>query len=154
MATKTDLLQALVQRIPGLDIRSENESANKFRIIMRVPSERERLAYFWPILHLLLLTADKPESAWKLDASKQYLVRNGKLFYGWRFIFQTGDGSELAAYYAEIIKIIHSAPRPARVELDSILLPGYQKGQVRGGTNERGKGSSSAESVPLAVRRR
>jgi hypothetical protein len=59
----------------------------------------------------------------------------------------------LAAQYGDIAKVILSALSPARVELQSQLLPGYKAGDVRGGFNAKGKGTGAAGSLPLAATR-
>ena len=143
--SRADVYAALMQKC-GFEVLEEAENQRQLRISGRCALER--WAFFLPVIHKLITTSDKPGNPWTCDVSKKYIVPNGKVLYTWRLIFQ---GKELQGQYADIISTIRSAPRPARVELDRQLLPGYQPGDVRGGVNALGKGVSSAGSSPLIV---
>lgn len=146
---KTDVFAALVRKC-GFEIVQEKETASQLRFMGRLHPDRWN--FFVPVIHQLLVTSNQPDAGWTCDISKQYLVRDNKVLYGWRFIFQAKSGG-LPDQYARIIAIINSAPSPDHVELQSQLLPGYRPGDVRGGFNAKGKGSGSAGSLPLALTR-
>lgn len=146
-ATKADVYAALMQKC-GFEVLEEQEGAKQLRIMGR--SQRERWPFFLPVIHRLLKTSKAAGNPWTCDISKMYLENNDKVFYTWRIIFQSAD---VKAQYANIVGAIRSAPQPARVELDRQLLPGYKPGDVRGGVNAKGKGVSSAGSLPMAMTR-
>lgn len=146
-ATRADIYAALATK-SGFQVLQESETPTQLRILGR--SHTDRWVFFLPIIHTLLTKVGQGGLGWSCDISKHYFLSDGRVLYGWRFIFQS---SNLAAHYADIIMTINSAPRPARVEVDSQPLPGYKPGQIRGGVNEKGKGSSSAGSLPLVISR-
>jgi len=149
-ATRADIYAALAKK-SGFEVLQENESDRQLRIMGR--SHLERWPFFLPIIHTIL-TRSGSGSSWTCDISKQYFLSDGRVLYGWRFIFQAGKSSRtLTEQYPDIISAINSAPRPARVELESQPLPGYKPGQIRGGVNEKGKGASAAGSLPLVIAR-
>jgi hypothetical protein len=74
-----------------------------------------------------------------VDISKNYFLFEDRMRYAWRFIFQ---GEKVDDVLGDICATIVSAPQPARVEVSSMILPGYKPGQVRGGQNAKGKGAS------------
>lgn len=145
--SKTDVYGVLMQKC-AFEVLDEQESPKQLRIMGR--SHRDRWPFFLPVIHKLLKTSKKPGNPWTCDISKMYIENNDKVFYTWRLIFQSAD---LAAQYANIISVIRSADQPARVELDRVLLPGYKEGDVRGGVNAKGKGASTAGTLPMAVTR-
>lgn len=146
-ATRADVFAALAKK-SGFEVLQESETPKQLRVMGR--SHLDRWAFFLPIIHTLLTRTSRPENGWTCDISKQYFLSDGRVLYGWRFIFQSAD---LVTQYGDIIMAINSAPRPARVEVESQLLPGYKPGDVRGGVNAKGKGASVAGSVPLAITR-
>lgn len=145
--SKTDVYGVLMQKC-AFEVLDEQEKPNQLRIMGR--SQRDRWPFFLPVIRRLLMTSKKPGSPWTCDISKMYIEQNEKVFYTWRLIFQ---GTDLRTQYANIISTIRSAEQPARVELDRQLLPGYKEGDVRGGVNAKGKGASSAGTMPMAVTR-
>ncbi len=145
--TRSDIYVALAKR-GAFEVLQENETPSQLRISGRC--QLDRWPFFGPIIHTLISASDKPGSPWTCDVSKKYIILNDKLLYTWRLIFQ---GQDLASQYPSIIATIMNAPRPGRVEVTSQLLPGYKPGDVRGGVNERGKGSAPAGTVPMAVTR-
>ncbi len=144
-ASKLDLFNVLVQRT-GLTVVEEREREKQLRFLCRVSPKQ--WAFFGPIVRSLILTSEKPGNPWTCDISKLYMVRNDKVLYIWRIVFQ---GEAISTKYASMIAAIQAAPRPQRVELQSQLLPGYRPGDVRGGVNEKGKGVSSADSSPMIL---
>jgi hypothetical protein len=103
------------------------------------------------VIYKLNEASDYDQYPWTVDISKKYINKHDQVRYAWRFIFQ---GENLKEHYAQICSIIRSAPQPSRVELQSIILPGHKPGDIRGGVNAKGKGSSRAGSAPMAVTRR
>lgn len=145
--TRTDIYAALAKKC-GFEVVQDNETPKQLRLIGRC--HYERWPFLLPVVHALLTHSGQDTVAWTCDISKQYTLRDGKVLYGWRIIFQ---GDSLSRCYEQIVATINSAQRPARVELTSQPLPGYKPGQVRGGVNAKGKGSSSAGTIPMALQR-
>lgn len=145
---RTDIYTAMAQ-MSGFEIVKENETATQLRILGRNPSDR--WPFLLPVIYILRKTETNPACRWKCDISKEYILANDRILYAWRFIFKAEN---LAEYYGEIAATIRSAARPARVEVESMTLPGYKPGQVRGGVNARGKGVAAADSIPMILSRR
>lgn len=145
--TKANVYAALMRK-SGFEVLEEHETAKQLRISGR--SHLDRWPFFAPVIFQLLSASEKHGNPWTCDISKKYIVHNSKILYMWRLIFQSAD---LAPQYPSIVAAITSAPQPARVELTRQLLPGYQPGDVRGGRNERGKGSAPAGTPVLAQTR-
>lgn len=146
--TRADVYAALARR-SGFEVIQETETDGQLRVVGRLATAR--WAFFVPIVFVLLKASKTPGHAWACDISKQYIEANDQVRYAWRLIFQASDG--IARHYGDISSVIRSAPAPARVEVNSIRLPGYKEGQVRGGVNEKGKGVSAVGSLPLALTR-
>lgn len=145
--TRANIYAALMKK-SAFEVLQENETPSQLRISGRCPLDR--WAFFGPVIHRLISVSDVPGNPWTCDVSKKYIIHNDKLLYTWRLIFQ---GAGLAEQYPNITQTILNAPQPGRVELTSQLLPGYKPGDVRGGVNERGKGSAPAGTAPMAVTR-
>lgn len=145
--TRADIYAALAKKC-AFEVKQDNETPKQLRIIGSC--DYERWPFLLPVLHTLLTHSGQTTTTWTCDISKMYVLREGKVLYGWRIIFQ---GDSLARNYEQIVAVINSAQRPARVELETVLLPGYKPGQMRGGVNSKGKGASSAGSVPMAIQR-
>lgn len=148
MNSRADVYTALAQKT-GFEVVNEKETTGQLRVVGRCHPDR------WPFFQLVIFTllnkSDNPQVAWTCDVSKQYVSQGGRLLYAWRLIFQSADISKV---YADVSETIRNAPSPARTEVDTVLLPGYKPGQMRGGVNAKGKGSSEAGSMPMAVTRR
>jgi hypothetical protein len=145
--TRADIYIALAKKC-FFEVKQDNETPKQLRIIGSC--DHERWPFLLPVIHALLTQSGQPTALWTCDISKMYILREGKVLYGWRIIFQ---GDDLARHYEQIIATITAAQRPARVEVESMLLPGYKPGQTRGGVNAKGKGASAAGTVPMAVQR-
>lgn len=145
--TKANVYAALMQKC-GFEVLEELESPVQLRIAGR--SHVDRWAFFAPVVFQLIKASEKPGNPWTVDISKKYIVHGDKIRYTWRLIFQSPD---LAKQYQSIAAAIMSSPQPARVELTRQLLPGYKEGDVRGGVNEKGKGSQAAGSPVMAQTR-
>lgn len=145
--TKVDLYSALMRKC-GFEVVQEKETAKQLRLMGRSPADR--WTFFLPVVHRLLTLSGTPGNSWTCDISKQYMLRNDQVLYGWRLIFQVVSG-DIADMYGSTIAAVNQALGPSRIELTSQLLPGYSPGDVRGGVNAKGKGVSSAGSLPMAV---
>jgi len=147
--TKDDVIIALARK-SGFEVVQQRETANQLWLMGR--SHPDRWGFFSLLINELLVASDEhAEIPWTCDVSKKYLRRGEQLVFGWRLIFQA---TQVQAQYPSIIAVIQRAPRPEAVELQSQLLPGYKPGDVRGGVNDKGKGSSSAGSLPQILQRR
>ena len=144
-ATRSNVYSALMQKC-GFEVLEEKETSKQLRICGR--SHLDKWPFFAPVIHQLLTISHRPGNPWTCDISKQYIVHEGMVRYTWRLIFQAAD---LPAQYQSIVAAITGAAQPARVELTRQLLPGYKEGDVRGGFNERGKGTGSAGSTPPTI---
>lgn len=142
-----DLLEALKQKA-SFETLTHMPKASQLRITGR--NHPDRWSFFLPVIYTLQRTAAKDEH-WSCDVSKQYFIRNDRIVYTWRLIFQ---GEDLASKYGYIANVVRGAPNPARVEVDEVMLPGYKVGDVRGGVNDKGKGVASAGSAPMILSRR
>lgn len=147
-ATRADVFAALAQKV-GFEVVSEKETKSQLRIIGRCSPKS--WPFLLPVIFVLEKKAKMDGSTWTVDISKKYLESNDRVLYSWRFIFQSQD---VVAAYPVIVSTIKGAPLPGRVEVDEVLLPGYKIGDTHGGVNEKGKGSASAGTAPLAVTRR
>lgn len=145
--TRADIYVALAKKCK-FDVVQDNETPKQLRIVGRCFPES--WPFYLPVIYALLSHSDQTTVPWTCDISKQYTLRDGKVLYGWRIIFQ---GDQLPLHYDQIVAAINSAQRPARVELETVTLPGYKPGQMRGGVNAKGKGVSSAGAVPMAISR-
>lgn len=146
--SKEDVFLALTQKT-GFEVITPSELPNQLRIVGRCHPNQWN--FFVPVIHVLLNTAAAEGSKWTCDISKQYVIRGTRVLYNYRLIFQ---GENLRECYGLIIATIRSASRPARSEVTEMLLPGSKPGDIRGGVNAKGKGVSSAGSLPLALTRR
>ena len=102
-------------------------SPKKLRFTGRVPSDPESQG-LWTLVMQRLRLAERSHP-WTADISKLYFIKDGsdKLLYIWRIIFQAPD---LAAHYADIINIVKTTPRLARVEVTEIPMPGASSKNV------------------------
>lgn len=147
MATSVDVC-AMLTRKGGLEVISHKDLPAQLRIMGRCHPDRWN--FFLPVIHRLLTFSEDPAIGWTVDISKPYLLRNDRVLFAWRLIFQAPN---IETQYASIVDIVAGSAGPTRVELTSQPLPGYKPGDVRGGVNAKGKGSSSAGSLPMALTR-
>jgi hypothetical protein len=141
------LLEVLKQKA-GFETLTHTPKEAQLRITGRC--HPDRWGFFLPVIYTLQRTADK-DGSWSCDISKQYFIRNDRIVYCWRLIFQSDNINEKYSYLANVVR---GAPNPTRVEVEEVLLPGYKVGDIRGGVNEKGKGVSSADSAPMILSRR
>ena len=143
MATLQDIYAALAQKADFEKI-NDTETEGRLRFTGRCPASR------WPFLMLVIFELNKLNDGGQInfDISKLYINDRGRLKYSWRVIIQA---PELATKYQLVVDHIRRAALPARAEVDEVLLPGYKRGQVRGGVNDKGKGASAGGSAPMIV---
>lgn len=147
MVTGSDVCAALTRK-SGFEVISGKELPNQLRVMGRCHPDRWN--FFLPVVHNLLTFSEDPNVGWTVDISKPYLLREGRVLFAWRLIFQA---PQVLEQYGSIVDAIGGSAGPTRVELTSQLLPGYRPGDVRGGINAKGKGSSAAGSLPMALTR-
>src|SRR6478609_7794847 len=138
-------LLASLQQKAGFETLTHTLKPSQLRITGRC--HPDRWGFFLPVIYTLQRTAEK-DGAWSCDISKQYFIRNDRIVYCWRLIFQSADIEERFDYFSNVVR---GAPNPNRVEVDEVLLPGYRPGDVRGGVNAKGKGVASAGAAPMIL---
>lgn len=143
MATRQDIYTALEQKT-GFEVIGETETEGRLRFTGRCLSSR------WNFFALVIFELNKLNngSGINFEISKLYSNHADRLRYTWRVIIQ---GADLASKYQTVVDFIRRAPLPSRAEVDEVLLPGYRRGQIRGGVNAKGKGASAAGSAPMIV---
>lgn len=134
----------------GFEVVRETPSERQLRVVGRLP--KNQINFWLPVVAGLLEASDNPAVGWTVDVSKQYRLAPDGLRYGWRLIFQAR--TRITEHYSEIIHTINKAPRPSRVELESIPLPGYRPGDSRPELTAGGKGAAPGGSAPLIIRRK
>jgi len=140
-----DLYTTLHKRV-GFEIVGETVSPNQIRIIGRLP--QPNMQNWLVVLQRLLLKAE--QTPWKVDVSKQYFVKNGKVFYAWRVIFQA---EEIATHLEDIISTISTAPR-ARAEVDEVnLYAGENRNALRMGKGAQPSGKAIVGPMALVQMR-
>jgi hypothetical protein len=146
--TVDDLLRVLMQKAGFQVVGQPTKGATQLRIVGRLP-DNKGMGQWLLVVDQLLARAE--QATWKVDISKQYLRRDGKLRFGWRLIFQ---GESLEADMQNIAAAVVSAPRPARVEVTEVPLLGASPDRNNGAATGKGAGPSGSFPVgPLAIRR-
>jgi hypothetical protein len=114
-------------RAGHFEVVNYEPSAKKLRFTGRVPGDPESQG-LWTLVMQRLCLAQRTHP-WNVDISKLYFVKDGnqKLVYIWRIIFQAPD---LEAHYADIINVVATTPRLARVEVVEIPMPGASSKNV------------------------
>lgn len=142
---------ALLQQIAAFETVSSSAAQKQVRVVGRV--DRNRQSFWTTCVHHLLKTAATSGGAWTCDISRQFIMQDNQLRYAWRIILQ---GQDPAVLQKVLLNALESAPRPGRVEIESMLLPGYKPGQTRDGVNAKGKGAQSSLNAvvgPMAAQR-
>lgn len=140
-----DLYTALHRKV-GFEIVGETVTPNQIRVIGRLPQPNLQN---WLVTLQRLFT--KAEGApWNVDISKQYFLRNGKVLYGWRMIFQA---EEIATHLEDIVATISTAPK-ARADLDEVnLYAGEDRNALRMGKGAQPSGKAVVGPMALAQMR-
>lgn len=115
MPNVNELYAALRQK--GIEILEVDEKPKQLRLIGRL---HKNYGDQWKLVMHRLLTAEAT-TPWKADVSKKYFLRGGKVFYGWRLVFQAEN---LVQFYDNITKVIQTTPLPSRVTVEEIPLQG------------------------------
>lgn len=135
------LYQALLQK-GGFELVRETAGAGQLRLIGRV--DQNKFNFWLMVVHQLLVASARGNSSWRCDVSKQYLLGQDGVRHAWRLIFEVARKElPLDKVVPEIVEVVSKTRRPAVVELESQLLPGYRDGQERGGQRPNGKGASA-----------
>lgn len=121
----------------GFDLRDSNVTANKVRILARVPTNRmgDWLAVMDRILEMAAIT-DK----WTVDLSKLYLRPNGKTVYTWRVIIQVPAGRSLQEALVDIANISSGAVKSGRGLTMEMVLGGASPNRHAQGSSGKGAG--------------
>jgi hypothetical protein len=130
-------LYRLLAEKASFEVVKETASASQLRVIGRIG--KDKWSYWLPVMERLLRASAETGRAFSCDISKQYLAAPDGVRYAWRLIFQS---SALEAAMDRLIEVVRSAPRPERVELTEVRLPGYAGRAFRGGVSPRGKGAT------------
>ena len=97
-----------------------------------------------------LIAASDSGRPWSVDISKWHFLRNAKVVFAWRLIFQAED---IEKQYADILNIIRTAPNAKMPEPAEVRLYGRGNNDTAGG--KRGAGPTDTVAVgPLAVLRK
>lgn len=146
-----DIVKALNGRC-GFEVVDGSSRPDQIRMLGRVPKNHQA---FWLLVAQNILTVSAASGGkWSCDISKQLLLREGTIKYAWRLIIQAKN---VATMNADIVKSILTAPRPANVQIEEMLLPGYKPGQSRNEYNESGRGAAEITKAvvgPMAMRGR
>lgn len=134
MSTLANIKVALAKR--GFEVVDAQEQPRQLRLMGRVASDVNIGRNWLLVVHKMLSSSANEANAWKVDASKQYLLHGNRVLYAWRLIFQ---GERLAASYGDIVASITTAPKSNRVEVTEFALPGMRANRNMGGP---GKGSA------------
>lgn len=127
------ILQAMRQKA-GFEALNVKEEPNRLRIMGRVPTgQTNRNTLNWLIVVYRLLKA--ADQVYRVDISKQYFIRNDKVVFGWRVVF---EGDNLEKYYEFITNIVAESPQSASFELDEVVLPGANRDRNNTAGGRRG----------------
>lgn len=141
MATLDDL-KKLLQARGGFETVESKMTDVQIRMLGRVPPNASS---HWVLVAATLLQVAQ-SSQWSVDYSKHYFLKKvgsgQKMFYAHRLIFQAPD---MKTFIDHIMRAIHGAPQPARIELQEFPLSG--SGAHREATS--GRGAFSALSAPV-----
>jgi hypothetical protein len=149
MSGTTDPLLALKQHFAtnlrakcGFEVADVTTSETTARFLGRLPKDRQ--GDWLLVIHRLLL--DGAKRSWKIDISKSYFLRGGKLVYGWRLILQ---GGQPVSMLEDAINSVVAAPQTARAEITSAPLVGasiYRTQEIDG------KGVGAGGGLPPVLR--
>jgi hypothetical protein len=141
----------MLQSKAGFQVVGEpTESENQLRIIGRLPGNQGIEPWLLVVRQMLLMSE---EADWKVDVSKQYFLKNGKVVYGWRLIFQAID---VPSCLQAIIQSVVSAPKPTTREVMEMPLLGASADRNNMSVNGKGAGGvlSTAVGGAAIARRR
>ena len=157
MATVNDLLVALHRRCrfelpdasdPG---RYVQETPGQIRIIGRIRSDGTSASMdnWLLVMNSLFKRMESQGVAWKVDISKWYFNRGGKIVFAWRILLQ---GENIKSRLAEILTVVNNSPVTSRAEVQEIALPGVGRANRNVNQNGRGAGLAGKTAVgPMAI---
>lgn len=115
------------------DVRST--SKQQLRILGRLPNNR--MGDWLVGMHHVFLRME--HTPWAVDISKSYFIRNGKIVFAWRLIFQSQESVE--KYLPDICNAFEGAPRGTQGQVMEVPLVGASP--LRSRRSAGGKGASS-----------
>lgn len=126
-----ELVRVLKMR-GGFDVVNQSVTTNQIRILGRVP--KDMMNAWLVIIHHMLSHSEA--ASWSVDISKQYFLRNGRVLFGWRVIFQ---GEQIEQHLPMICEAISNTPRP-KVIIEEQRLHGASanRNSPRGGKGAQG----------------
>jgi hypothetical protein len=143
MAKAQDLINVLAAkaRFEAVDVA---EQPNQIRILGRVRQDgtSTTMDNWLLMMNSIAEREEQPGCKWKVDISRKYFRRAGKLIFAWRLIIQ---GEELSVLLQEVIAAAQGAPLSSRNEVTEVPLG------ARGDRNAlvRGKGAGASGTVPV-----
>jgi len=144
MAKAQDLINVLAARarFEPVDIQ---ESSNQIRILGRVRTDGTSAAMdnWLLMMNSIAEREERPGCAWKVDISRKYFRRGGKLIFAWRLIIQ-GEG--MTSLLPDLISAAQASPVSQRTELTEIALPGGHRDR---NALRNGKGAGATGQVPV-----
>jgi hypothetical protein len=138
-----DLLHKLQVR-GGFETVNNTGTNTQLRILGRVPKDAMN---GWLIVVQRFLAASE-KADWTVDVSKQYFLKNEKVVFGWRLIFQ---GDTVWDQIDELGKIVTNAPRPRAVVDEQPLSGANPNRNVPSATGKGAQGVLKAAVGPVAV---
>lgn len=143
---KSEQISQILQNLHvrgGFEVVNKSAKDTQIRLMGRVP--KQSMAGWLIIVQRLLLASG---AGWSADISKQYFLRNERVVFGWRVIFQ---GPELETHITAIEQVITNAPR-ARAVVDEVPLVGARASRNEPGNTGKGaQGILKAAVGPMAV---
>lgn len=138
-----DLLHKLQVR-GGFETVNHSTTGSQLRVLGRVP--KESMNGWLIVIQRLLAAAER--SPWNIDISKQYFLKNDRVVFGWRLIFQ---GEEIWNQIEALAQLVWNTPRPREI-IDEQPLPGVRGDRnVPSATGKGAQGVLKAAVGPVAV---
>jgi hypothetical protein len=148
MASSDSVVQALKRRC-AFEVVSLKEADNQLWILGRVPPDMARVNennWNFVVSRLLIAETQRP---WKVDLSRKYLLRGGKLAHAKRFIL---DAENVKQHYADVANIIATTPKAAVDVMEIPLGDGLGRDRNNPSGGRRGAGPAGSVAVgPAAV---
>ena len=92
----------------GYEVATATPSDKQLRLLGRAP--QDRMGDMLLLIHALK-SAVEQSPGWDVDISKTYILRNGKVVFGWRFIFQSADDQGIGAHLNDIARVVCTRKR-------------------------------------------
>jgi hypothetical protein len=101
-----------------MEILDVQVQPGQIRILARQP--QARIGDFVMVTHHLLTKMNEQED-WKIDISKPYFLKGGRVVQAVRFIIQTTDP---VLHIQDVANVVQDAPCSNHVEVNEMVLPG------------------------------